>query len=84
MGLYYFYGKGVENDKAESERWWIKAFAWGHSEAATRLNALYKLEGVDKGRKEAWERYWEAKCQDFTWVDIQEARDAFLELADER
>ena len=58
LGMCYYHGAGVPNDKAESVKWFRKAADGGHAEALYSLGACYHNgEGVPKNQVEALKWY---------------------------
>ena len=64
LGAYYYIGKGVEQDKKETVKWWRKAADQRHAQAQLGLGNCYDNgEGVVQDKKEAVKWYRKAAEQ---------------------
>jgi TPR repeat protein len=66
LGVSYFNGKGVEEDKREAVEWYKKSAGQGVAEAQYNLGICYEFgEGVKKDEREAVEWYKKSADQGF-------------------
>ena len=83
LGRCYYYGEGVEQDKAEAVKWYRKAAEQGNADAQSSLAFCYALgEGVPKDRNEY--RKWLRKAAEQEKIESQEDLAADYWLNDPR
>ncbi len=83
LGRCYYYGEGVEQDKAEAVKWYRKAAEQGNADAQSSLAFCYALgEGVPKDRNEY--RKWLRKAAEQGKIESQEDLAADYWLNDPR
>jgi len=83
LGRCYYYGEGVEQDKAEAVKWYRKAAEQGNADAQNSLANCYALgEGVPKDRNEF--RKWLRKAAEQGKIESQEDLAADYWLNDPR
>ncbi|RHZ78509.1 hypothetical protein Glove_162g77 [Diversispora epigaea] len=69
-GFCYDYGTGVERDKGEAFKWYLRAAEKGHSLAQHNLGWCYKNgEGIEKNQAEAFK--WFDKAANNGYIDSQ-------------
>ncbi len=70
VGLFYAKGLGVQQDRAEAQKWYEKAAKQGNGAAQYNLAQLYHTEGLKDKYAYAKAKYWYEKAVE---ADIKEA-----------